>query len=227
MTKDVGQMSARDWIKGRIPTADEVRANESDHPRPDGIRLGRITISRQDKPTGEYVEADDRSYGEWLCYHRASRLQPYASVQRLKAVGDEVLQEVGFTGWMPLAEMLRATECEYFPVGKDGLPADYLSLLSSGQRAERLEKAATELLDAMETCHICKGALILEESPIHCEDCSGDCENHEEPECTPIYVLHANLRKEIKRLWHFEYQHEADSLADVLRCAKEGDSGHD
>jgi hypothetical protein len=56
-------------------------------------------------------------------------------------------------------------------------------------------EAATELLDVMETCHICKGALILEEHPVHCEDCSGDCENHDEPECTPIYVLHARLRK--------------------------------
>ncbi|HEV7523024.1 MAG TPA: DUF551 domain-containing protein [Candidatus Angelobacter sp.] len=58
--------------------------------------------------------------------------------------------------------------------------------------------AATELLDAMETCHVCKGVLVLQEHPVHCEDCSGDCENHEGSECTPIYVLHAKLRKALK-----------------------------
>jgi len=63
---------------------------------------------------------------------------------------------------------------------------------------------ARELLAMMETCHICEGALILEEHPVHCENCSGDCENHAEPECTPIYVLHARLRKalELERHLH-------------------------
>jgi hypothetical protein len=47
----------------------------------------------------------------------------------------------------------------------------------------------------METCHICKGALLMQEWPVHCEDCSGDCENHDEPACTPIYVLFNGVRK--------------------------------
>lgn len=81
--------------------------------------------------------------------------------------------------------------------GADVLRARILSLLESGQRAAEMEEAATELLDAMETCHVCKGQLVLEESPIHCEDCSFDCEEHDEPECTPIYVLHQKLRKAI------------------------------
>lgn len=65
------------------------------------------------------------------------------------------------------------------------------------RRVEPLLLAMQELLDVMETCHICKGTLILQEHPVYCEDCSSDCENHEEPECTPIYVLHAKNRKEL------------------------------
>ena len=47
-------------------------------------------------------------------------------------------------------------------------------------------RAAQELMIAMETCHICKGAILLQETPVYCEDCSFDCEEHEEPECPTI-----------------------------------------
>jgi hypothetical protein len=57
-----------------------------------------------------------------------------------------------------------------------------------------LKKAANALLGAMETCHICKGTLVIEAVPAHCEDCPGDCDEHPEPDCTPIYVLHQELR---------------------------------
>ena len=53
-----------------------------------------------------------------------------------------------------------------------------------------VSETAQELLDAMEICHICKGTVAVEESPVHCEDCSYDCDSHEEPDCTSIYDLH-------------------------------------
>lgn len=62
----------------------------------------------------------------------------------------------------------------------------------------RIRKSATKLLDAMETCHICGGLIALDEcNPTHCENCSSDCEEHEEPECVLIHVLHDNLRKAV------------------------------
>lgn len=113
------------WFE-EIPCAAAVFAHESDHPRPDGIRLGRITLSRETGPVGgEYIKCDDRSYGEWVCYHDKSRLQPYVSVIRLKAVNGEVLMEVGFTSWLVLSECQWANECRYYPVGQDGLPIGF------------------------------------------------------------------------------------------------------
>lgn len=53
---------------------------------------------------------------------------------------------------------------------------------------------AQDLVSAMETCHICKGLLVLQEEANHCEDCSYDCEAHEGEECTPIYELHRRLK---------------------------------
>jgi hypothetical protein len=61
-------------------------------------------------------------------------------------------------------------------------------------------EAVTALLDAMETCHICKGALIVQEEPPHCENCSGDCDDHDEPNCPTIQSRHADLRRRLKRL---------------------------
>lgn len=57
-----------------------------------------------------------------------------------------------------------------------------------------VDQPARALIEAMETCHICKDLLVLQEDAVHCEDCSYDCEGHEEPECVPIYVLHARLK---------------------------------
>ncbi len=53
--------------------------------------------------------------------------------------------------------------------------------------------AAKSLVEGMETCHICKGLVLLNESATNCEDCSSDCDDHEEPDCVPIYVLHGKL----------------------------------
>lgn len=57
------------------------------------------------------------------------------------------------------------------------------------------------LLDSMETCHLCKGKLHLEDNePTHCENCSWDCEEHEGSACEPLYALHGNARSELKAL---------------------------
>lgn len=64
------------------------------------------------------------------------------------------------------------------------------------QKAEiaRLRTALKPLLDAMDTCHVCKGNVLVEDGPIHCLDCSSDCESHEEPACSKISELHAVAR---------------------------------
>jgi hypothetical protein len=56
-------------------------------------------------------------------------------------------------------------------------------------------RAAKALVLAMETCHICSGTVLLDEWPVHCEDCSADCEEHEPPDCPTIQSLHAALKK--------------------------------
>ena len=61
--------------------------------------------------------------------------------------------------------------------------------------SERLRKAAKALADTMETCHICEGTVLVEEGPIHCEDCSYYCEEHEGPECPRLDNLHADLKR--------------------------------
>lgn len=56
-----------------------------------------------------------------------------------------------------------------------------------------------KLLDALETCHICKGKLHLEDvEPTCCENCSGDCEEHDGPACEPLYVLVWKARGALK-----------------------------
>ena len=57
--------------------------------------------------------------------------------------------------------------------------------------------AAQTLVDAMETCHQCKGTVLVEDGPVHCEDCSYDCDSHEGSECPTIYGLHLALKKSL------------------------------
>ena len=64
---------------------------------------------------------------------------------------------------------------------------------------KRIRKSATELLDAMETCHVCNSTMSMDDiEPTHCEDCASDCDDHELPSCTPVYVLHGNLRRDLR-----------------------------
>jgi len=59
---------------------------------------------------------------------------------------------------------------------------------------DAVREKAQALVDAMETCHECKGTVLVEERPVHCEDCSGDCDSHEGAECPTIYGLHLALK---------------------------------
>lgn len=65
------------------------------------------------------------------------------------------------------------------------------------QRLVDALKAAQSLADAMETCHQCKGTVLVEEQPVHCEDCSWECESHEGSECPTIYGLHLDLKRKL------------------------------
>ena len=62
----------------------------------------------------------------------------------------------------------------------------------------KLLSAAKALVDAMETCHICLGTILVDEDPVHCEDCSFDCDEHQLPACRSIQDLHAELKRQIK-----------------------------
>ena len=62
------------------------------------------------------------------------------------------------------------------------------------EQAGALRNAAQALVDGMETCHQCKGTVLVDEQPVHCEDCSSDCDNHEGAECPTIYGLHLQLK---------------------------------
>ena len=74
------------------------------------------------------------------------------------------------------------------------MPTDNLNLWGTlmSDKYEGLRRAAEELVTAMETCHECKGLLVLQEDPAHCEDCSYDCESHEGPD------MHSYLRPSCK-----------------------------
>lgn len=67
------------------------------------------------------------------------------------------------------------------------------------QKDELLE-ASSALVNTMETCHICKATVLMESGPIHCEDCSYDCENHEDPGCPELYDLHLHLKAVIAKV---------------------------
>ena len=89
---------------------------------------------------------------------------------------------------------------------QDRLPAEIIRLTeqASTLRAENerlmgIMMAAKALADAMETCHICEGELLVDEGPAHCENCSCDCEDHEPPNCRSLYHLHNDLKRSLKQ----------------------------
>lgn len=84
----------------------------------------------------------------------------------------------------------------------------YVVLGLSNPRIAELERqlsvaraAFATYLDALEYCHQCGGQLAMDDiDPSHCENCSGDCNSHDEPNCAPIYVLHDRCRKALAQL---------------------------
>jgi len=60
-------------------------------------------------------------------------------------------------------------------------------------------KAAKFYLDAVETCHICEGAVLVDSGPTNCEDCSADCDTHDASNCEHLDVLHAAAKRKIDR----------------------------
>lgn len=65
---------------------------------------------------------------------------------------------------------------------------------------ERFESAAIALVEAMETCHICQGTVLVSEQATNCENCSWDCDEHDGPSCPSIYVLHDRLKVALSAL---------------------------
>lgn len=74
------------------------------------------------------------------------------------------------------------------------LAQELIDLRNLIEKAGAVSLAAFKLVDAMETCHICKGAILVTEEPVHCEDCSYDCDDHDGPECATLESLHRNLK---------------------------------
>jgi hypothetical protein len=64
--------------------------------------------------------------------------------------------------------------------------------------AKKLAEDAEALVDTMETCHICKGTIMVGDPKgdgVHCEDCTGDCDSHDEPNCHSVESLHTNVKR--------------------------------
>ena len=81
---------------------------------------------------------------------------------------------------------------------------DETAKLAAAQQENRtlreVERAARSLVHGMETCHECKGTVLVEEQPTHCEDCSQDCDYHEGAECPTLYGLHLELKRKLAAL---------------------------
>ena len=95
--------------------------------------------------------------------------------------------------WLPHKGNCRCPECQ---IDRQQTELRHLSESHRElmQRAESIAFAAYKLVDAMETCHICKGTILASDEPVHCEDCSYDCDDHDGPECETIESLHRNLK---------------------------------
>jgi hypothetical protein len=76
---------------------------------------------------------------------------------------------------------------------------------------EQLRAEAQALVDAMETCHQCKGTVLVEEQPTHCEDCTYDCDSHEGAECPTIYGLHLALKMALAARAHAPQKESNDA----------------
>ena len=79
--------------------------------------------------------------------------------------------------------------------------------------------AAWALINAMEECHECGSLVFVEEGPIYCGEggCSSDCDDHEEPPCIGIDVLHGNLKRVLAK-----YESLAQGAPDGVAAAGKG-----
>jgi hypothetical protein len=77
--------------------------------------------------------------------------------------------------------------------------------------------AVENLLSTMETCHICKDMLCLAEDAPHCENCSWDCDEHDEPNCTPLQTLHSQARSSLVTLRR-EHEERRKLLEEAARA---------
>lgn len=110
---------------------------------------------------------------------------------------DGLTQEIPKCG-NPLHAACKCHGCTEIGTKPDCLTCEAEASLQSAQETlQGLRKVASELTDAMETCHICKGTVLVEEQPVHCEDCSWDCDNHEGSECPTLYGLHLALKNRL------------------------------
>lgn len=71
-------------------------------------------------------------------------------------------------------------------------------LLAELKRCREALAVCQQLVDAMETCHICEGTLCVEEAPVYCENCSWDCDDHEGEHCPTLYARHLKAKTAIK-----------------------------
>lgn len=67
------------------------------------------------------------------------------------------------------------------------------------------------LLAAMETCHICSGTVLVGPDAINCEDCSPDCDGHDEPACVSLLQLHSDAKRAIPALLRHLSEQERDT----------------
>ena len=117
---------------------------------------------------------------------RISELEAQLAVEKKKVAA---LEKPAAFGWQCYQDRCENAHVEQSVVRK----------MEAKQKAAR--EAGAALLDAMEYCHNCGGQIALDEADsTHCENCSWDCDQHDEPACTPIYVLHDRLRKALAAL---------------------------
>ena len=101
------------------------------------------------------------------------------------------------------ATCISGDSLDAIPILKAALARESHFVLEREARIAELEAAlviAQSLVDSLETCHVCQGTLALDDiEPAHCEDCSGCCDEHEEPACEPLFSLHGRAKVAIRK----------------------------
>jgi len=195
----------------RKATPEEHRAAKKMAEQMSGRKLTGVKIDK--KSIAEHIRIQERIADK--LESEARQLDAWAdAVERMKQEHDTLLREKHeVTSSFPVAnghpwidwalthmQTLRNAICATIPQGEDygdkALETWPAKLKARLDNADAVYRSATDLCAAMETCHDCKGQVVIQEHPVYCEDgCDSNCECHDGPECTPIYVLHAALAK--------------------------------